>query len=146
MVDAVNTGWALHPQLVADTCTVGDFPLCRLLLAHDARYPWTILVPRRAGIRELHELGDDDQAQLLLESNRLARALVALFAPDKLNIAALGNVVPQLHLHHIARRHDDDAWPAPVWGRHPALAYENGAQAERRHALIAQIGPELIAA
>lgn len=121
----------LHPQLAADTVTVGDMPLCRLLLSNDAQYPWCILVPRIAGAKELHRLDDGDQLQVLRESMALARAMELLFKPHKMNLAALGNVVPQLHLHHIARFHGDPAWPAPVWGRHPALAYEPGVAEER---------------
>ena len=121
----------LHPQLAADTVTVGDMPLCRLLLSNDAQYPWCILVPRIAGSKELHRLDDGDQLQVLRESMALARAMELLFKPHKMNLAALGNVVPQLHLHHIARFHGDPAWPAPVWGWHPALAYEPGVAEER---------------
>lgn len=139
----MSAPWTLHPQLAADTVAVGELPLSRLLLASDARYPWTILVPRRAGIRELHELDEADQLQLLRESNQLSRALIALFAPTKLNIAALGNVVPQLHVHHIVRHADDPAWPAPVWGRLPALAYDEAARAGRIAALAAAFGPSL---
>lgn len=113
----------LHPQLEADTIMLGDFPLCRLLLMNDASYPWFILVPRRDNIREIYELDDSDQAALLQESSFLARRLAEVFAADKINIAALGNLVPQLHVHHIVRYHSDAAWPAPVWGRLPARPY-----------------------
>jgi diadenosine tetraphosphate (Ap4A) HIT family hydrolase len=90
---------------------------------NDANYPWFILVPRREGIREIHELPEADQQQLLRESSALARAMTEAFPGGKLNIAALGNVVPQLHLHHIARSATDPAWPAPAWGRVPARPY-----------------------
>jgi diadenosine tetraphosphate (Ap4A) HIT family hydrolase len=110
-------GFDLHPQLAQDTHYVTDLPLCRVLLMNEARYPWFILVPRRAGIREIHELPAADRQQLWAESNQISRALMALFQPDKLNLAALGNMVPQLHLHHIARFQSDAAWPAPVWGK-----------------------------
>lgn len=139
----MSADWTLHPQLAADTSSLGDLPLSRLLLSNDANYPWTILVPRRAGIREIHELCDADQQQLLRESNLLARALIAVFAPTKLNIAALGNVVPQLHVHHIARHDHDPAWPAPVWGRVPAVAYANAAREARIAALTAALGADL---
>lgn len=135
-----EAGWSLHPRLAADTVAIGDLPLSRLLLSNDANYPWTILVPRRADIREIHELRDADQLQLLRESGQLARALVAVFAPTKLNIAALGNVVPQLHVHHIARHADDAAWPAPVWGKVPAIDYDTAARDHRIAALRAQFG------
>lgn len=115
--------FALHPQLAADCLLLGRFPLCLLLLLKDANYPWFVLVPERADIREIHHLTDDDQRQLLRESVTLARAMEAAFQPDKLNVAALGNLVPQLHVHHVARYHADPAWPAPVWGRVPARAY-----------------------
>ncbi|WGZ95142.1 MAG: HIT domain-containing protein [Candidatus Thiothrix putei] len=113
----------LHPQLAQDTHFVTDLPLCRVLLMDEARYPWFILVPRRAGIREIHELTPAERQQLWAESDQISRALMALFQPDKLNIAALGNVVPQLHLHHIARFQTDAAWPAPVWGKFVPESY-----------------------
>jgi diadenosine tetraphosphate (Ap4A) HIT family hydrolase len=89
----------------------------------DANYPWFILVPDREGISEIYQLSEADQAQLLRESSRLAAVLAERFQADKLNIAALGNVVPQLHIHHVVRYRDDAAWPAPVWGRVPARPY-----------------------
>jgi len=107
----------LHPQLQKDCLLVGRFPLCRLLLMHDANYPWFILVPDREGISEIFQLSEEDQIQLLRESSLLSAVLVERFHADKLNIAALGNVVPQLHIHHVVRYRDDPAWPAPVWGR-----------------------------
>jgi len=117
----------LHPQLRTDTAEIGRFALCRLLLMKDANYPWFILLPDRAGVTEIYQLAADDRLQLMRESTRLAEALAAVFKPDKLNIAALGNVVPQLHIHHIVRYRTDPAWPAPVWGRVPARPYEQGA-------------------
>mgnify|MGYP001548615513 CR=1 FL=1 len=113
----------LHAQLANDCREIGRFPLCRLLLMLDANYPWFILVPDREGIIEIHHLDSEDQVQLLHESSALAAVLEQSFKADKLNIAALGNVVPQLHVHHIVRYHGDPAWPAPVWGRVPARAY-----------------------
>lgn len=114
----------LHPQLLKDTLPVGDWPLCRVLLLNDAQYPWLVLVPRRAAVREIYELSEADQQQLLRESSTLGRALMALFPiGEKLNIGALGNLVPQLHVHHIVRWSGDAAWPGPVWGRHPPLPY-----------------------
>lgn len=123
--------FALHAQLAADTLMVGDFPLCRLLLMNDAQYPWCILVPRVVGAKELHKLDDAEQLQLLRESTALSRAMEAVFAPHKMNVAALGNVVPQLHMHHIARYRGDPAWPAPVWGKHAAQVYAPALAAER---------------
>lgn len=113
----------LHQRLTADTIVVGDWPLCRLLLMNDNQYPWAILVPRRAGLREAYELAASDQLQLLAESNHLGREMMRRFAGEKLNVAALGNMVPQLHVHHIVRKRADAAWPAPVWGKHPPVAY-----------------------
>ncbi|MCC6303197.1 MAG: HIT domain-containing protein [Gammaproteobacteria bacterium] len=116
----------LHPRLAADTVEIGRFPLCRVLLMKDANYPWCILVPDRADVTEIHQLSAGDQLQLMRESVRLSEAMTQVFRPDKLNIAALGNVVPQLHVHHIARYRHDPAWPVPVWGRVPAAEYRPG--------------------
>ncbi|MGH8461459.1 MAG: HIT domain-containing protein [Stenotrophobium sp.] len=113
----------LHSQLAADTVQVGDLPLCRLVLMNDSQYPWTILVPRREALREIHQMSEADQQQFWHESAQLGRALMSLFKGDKLNVAALGNMVPQLHVHHIVRFASDPAWPAPVWGRMPAKPY-----------------------
>lgn len=129
--------FALHPRLAADTFAVGDLELCRVLLMNDARYPWLILVPRRDGLREIHELGTADRALLMDESCRVAEVMQAQFAPDKLNIGVLGNIVPQLHMHHIARFTGDPAWPGPVWGHSPAVAY---ADQSRLIALRAALG------
>lgn len=117
--------FALDPRLAQDTVVLGDFPLCRLLLSKDANYPWFILVPRRADISEVFELQADDQQQLWKETTFLAQALQGAFAADKMNVATLGNVVAQLHMHVIVRRRDDAAWPAPVWGKVPAIEYDN---------------------
>jgi diadenosine tetraphosphate (Ap4A) HIT family hydrolase len=114
---------AIHEQLQADCLLLGRFPLCYLLLMQDANYPWCILVPDREDIGEIHQLTTSDQQQLMRESVQLSRALVAAFQPDKLNVAALGNVVPQLHVHHVVRYRQDAAWPAPVWGRVAPAAY-----------------------
>jgi len=125
----------LDPRLAADTFLVGETPLCQLLLMNDARYPWLILVPRRGDITEPFELGEADQAQLWQESMRLGEAMKAHFAADKLNIAALGNQVAQLHVHHIARFHVDAAWPGPVWGVGSAVPYGDAA----RDALVGEL-------
>jgi len=117
----------LDPVLAGDTVVLGDFPLSRLLLSRDANYPWFILVPRRAGVTEICDLPWDDQVQLLRESGFLCEKLRIWFEPHKLNVAALGNVVAQLHVHHIVRYRHDPAWPAPVWGKQPAVTYETGA-------------------
>ena len=124
-----ETIWSLDPQLALDTVAVSDLPLARVLLANDANYPWLILVPRLPGVVELIDLEENAQVQLLGEVAAAARALKAITACDKLNIAALGNQVPQLHVHVIARRRTDPAWPKPVWGVKAPLAYEQDGHA-----------------
>ncbi len=99
----------LHPQLAKDTTVIGHFPLCVALLHKDNAVPWVILVPKRANLKELHHLPMQEQQQFLLESQAVSQALEATFRPDKLNLGALGNMVPQLHIHHIARFKDDVA-------------------------------------
>ncbi|VVM87729.1 hypothetical protein PS645_02611 [Pseudomonas fluorescens] len=116
--------FALDPRLQQDTLAIGDFPLCRLLLSNDSNYPWFILVPRREAISEIFQLNVADQLQLWQETTALAEILKDTFDADKLNVAALGNVVSQLHMHVIVRKRDDVAWPAPVWGKHVAEPYD----------------------
>lgn len=111
----------LDPRLAADTLYVGDLPLCQVRLMNDAQYPWLILVPRQPGLREPFDLSEADQLQLLAESRQTAQLLQRLAKPEKLNIAAIGNVVSQLHLHHVARFASDASWPAPVWGARPPV-------------------------
>ena len=125
----------LDPRLAADTFLVDETPLSRVLLMNDARYPWLILVPRRSDVTEPFELSEVDQAQLWQESMRLGEAMKAHFSADKLNIAALGNQVAQLHVHHIARFHADAAWPGPVWGVGSAVPYEAAAVEALMHEL-----------
>jgi diadenosine tetraphosphate (Ap4A) HIT family hydrolase len=127
----MSESFQLHPQLAADAIRIGDLPLSLLLLLNDARYPWFILVPRRVGITEIFELEPEDQRQLWQESARLSRFIKQAFHADKLNIAALGNLVPQLHVHHIARYRSDPAWPGPVWGHSAAQPYEKHTISER---------------
>jgi len=114
----------IHPQLRRDCFDVGRFDLCRLLLMNDSRYPWLILVPERAGMSEIYQLPEAEQIQLMRESCRLAQSMATVFRADKMNVAAIGNLVPQLHIHHIVRHRDDPAWPAPVWGRFEARPYD----------------------
>ncbi|MFP3874136.1 MAG: HIT domain-containing protein [Thiohalophilus sp.] len=114
----------IDPKLAADCLLLGKFPLSHLLLMQDANYPWFILVPDRVNIQEIYQLPAEDQRQLLYESSLLGESLMKGFMGDKLNIAALGNVVPQLHLHHIVRYQSDPAWPAPVWGKVPVRPYD----------------------
>ena len=132
--------FALHPQLQADCIPLGRFPLCQLLLLNDANYPWFILVPEREDIREIYQLSADDQLQLLRESSQLAQQLADRFKADKMNIAALGNVVPQLHLHHIVRYRHDPAWPAPIWGKVPPQPYDAAAVATLKQTLVDILG------
>jgi len=109
----------IHPRLQQDCQVVGRFPLCHLLLMRDANYPWFILVPDREEVTEIYHLVEADRQQLLNESCSLSAALETAFHPDKLNVATIGNLVPQLHVHHVVRYRNDVAWPAPVWGRVP---------------------------
>lgn len=129
----------LDPRLSADTHEVCDLTLCRVLLFDDCRYPWLILVPRLEQTREIHHLPPEAGTQLLKESCRVAALMERLFTPDKLNIGALGNIVPQLHLHHVARRIGDPAWPGPVWGHSPRQAYSVQAAAARVEQLRLQL-------
>jgi diadenosine tetraphosphate (Ap4A) HIT family hydrolase len=115
--------WELDPQLARDTATVGNLPLSRVLVSRDASYPWLILVPRRAGAVELIDLPDADQAQVMREIAQVGRVLKTMTACDKLNIAAIGNMVAQLHIHLVARHRGDAAWPKPIWGAGSARTY-----------------------
>ena len=119
------SAFELDSQLASDTHPVGELELSRVLLMDDARFPWLILVPRRAGMRDLIDLSTDEQHVLLDEIGRCATALRNLEKPDKLNIAALGNIVAQLHVHVIARTRQDSAWPRPVWGVGERVAYND---------------------
>ena len=135
MIPDTPRQFALHAQLARDTVAVGELALSRVLLANDANYPWLILVPRRPALVEIIDLAENEQVQLMTEIAIAARALKVVTGCDKLNIAALGNIVPQLHVHVIARRHDDAAWPKPVWGVAAPTAYAAAA----RERLIAMI-------
>jgi len=119
----METVWLLDPQLAADTVPIGNLALSRVLLANDANYPWLILVPRVPGGTEITDLDPNKQVQLLGEIDAVARVLKSVTECEKLNIAALGNIVSQLHIHMIGRRHSDAAWPRPVWGAVPPAAY-----------------------
>ncbi len=134
--------FALDPRLSADTHLVGKGPLSELLLFDDARYPWFVLVPRRSGAEELVQLSEDDRSSLQAESAALATALRSAFSVDKVNVGALGNVVRQLHVHHVGRRLDDPAWPGPVWGHSPRQPLGVDARDRRVAALFAQPGLE----
>ncbi|HUI95550.1 MAG TPA: HIT family protein [Xanthobacteraceae bacterium] len=118
--------WSLHPRLACTTRVVGDLPLCRLLAADDANFPWLVLVPRRAGAMEIIDLDETQRAQLMAEIAQVSAVLKQVTACDKLNVAAIGNVVPQLHVHVVARQKGDAAWPKPVWGAVPPTSYACG--------------------
>ncbi len=115
----------LHPRLTADCIPVGQLPLCLLLLMNDRRFPWCILVPRRPDLRELHDLDTQALSAVMSEVATVSRALAAHCEPCKINVGALGNLVPQLHIHVVARHQTDAAWPGPVWGHGQAEGYED---------------------
>jgi len=119
----MTTTFQLHPRLKQDCISIGRFNLCQLLMMNDSHYPWFILVPEKTGIKEIYQLVKAEQQRLLEESSYLAENLAALYQADKMNIAAIGNLVPQLHIHHIVRYRNDKAWPDPVWGKFAAIPY-----------------------
>jgi diadenosine tetraphosphate (Ap4A) HIT family hydrolase len=120
--------FALDPRLAADTIKLASLPMCDLLLMNDARYPWAILVPRIAGARELHDLTQADQADVWRTTMAISAAIEAWPGVEKINVGALGNVVSQLHVHIVGRHTGDPAWPGPVWGHSPLVAYQDGAE------------------
>lgn len=128
----MSNTWSLHPQLDRDTASLGDLPLSRVLVIDDANFPWLLLVPRRPDIVEVIDLTEVEQAQLMTEIARVSRALREVTQCHKLNVAALGNAVPQLHVHLIARFRNDTAWPKPVWGAAPPRPYDR----EELHNLV----------
>lgn len=138
---APRTNFVLHPQLMQDCIPVAELPLCRLLMMNQSALPWFLLVPRRQGLREIHALDAADQAQLLRESSSLAQAMTLAFKPDKLNIAAIGNIVEQLHLHHIARYQSDFCWPHVVWGRLPPALCDDALIVKRLSELCDALEP-----
>ena len=141
-MNARSATFVLDTRLAADAAPIGDLPLSRVLLMNDARFPWLILVPRQPGLRDLTDLPRDGQHELLDEINRCAHVLHALDKPDKLNVAALGNVVAQLHVHIIARHTNDAAWPRPVWGFGEREPYPADALRARIAALRTALRPE----
>lgn len=114
----------LNETLEKDSLMVCDLDLCQVRLINDSQYPWFILVPRKNGLVEIIDLDENEQALLWRESALLSRCLRKIFSPDKLNLGMLGNVVSQLHIHHIGRFKTDLAWPGPIWGQHKMKAYE----------------------
>lgn len=133
--------FTLHPTLARDTVEVARLPLCRVLLMNDRRFPWLILVPERDSVREIHQLSPADRAALIEEIAHVSGVLERLFHPDKLNVGALGNIVPQLHIHLVARAAGDPAWPGPVWGSGAAVPYGKDEIAEVRARLAAALAP-----
>ena len=127
----------LDERLAIDTFSVKELPLCQVRLMNDCQFPWLILVPKIVGITEIYQLSNAQQHQFLQESALVCSALETLFSPKKLNVAALGNIVEQLHIHHIARFTSDCAWPNPVWGRQPTQPY-SPEQREQRLAALRQ--------
>ncbi len=134
-----HDNFALHPQLVKDSIEIAQLPLSTLLLSNDSSYPWFILVPRVADISEIYQLDWQQQQQLLNESSLISELLMQHFSGDKMNIAALGNVVDQLHVHHVVRFKGDACWPKPIWGQQLAVPYTE----EALNALIAELLPKL---
>lgn len=122
--------FTLHPVLKNDTVEITRLELCRVLLMRDRQYPWVILVPEREGLRDFDDLNAFDRDLAMIEIDRVSKAMRDAFKSYKLNIAALGNVVEQLHIHIIARFKDDPAWPQPVWGKHPPVDYDEDARAD----------------
>ncbi|MBZ0332402.1 HIT domain-containing protein [Halomonas sp. ANAO-440] len=133
------TSIELDERLVQDSYPVTELPLCQLRLMDDARFPWLVLIPRRRGVSEVFELNEGDQQQLWREATLVGQMLKALTKGDKLNIASLGNVVAQLHVHVVVRRRDDAAWPAPVWGHGEPAPYDLDSLASMRDHLLAQV-------
>jgi len=130
----------LHPCLEQDCIAIGRFELCRLLMMNDSLYPWFILVPERADLQEIYQLSKADRELLTEESSYLAENLAELYKADKMNIAAIGNRVPQLHIHHIVRYEVDKAWPAPVWGKFAAVPYTDRQIADNLTRIKLQLG------
>ncbi|MDX1710002.1 MAG: HIT domain-containing protein [Rhodovibrionaceae bacterium] len=121
----MTDSFELNERLASDSFEVDDLDLCQVRLMNDSHYPWLILVPQRPGLTELHDLSEEDLSTMTQELVKASRALESVFKPDKINIAALGNEVAQLHVHVIARFQTDAAWPGPVWGVQPAKPYQS---------------------
>jgi len=119
----MTTLFQLHPRLKQDCITIGRFDLCQLLMMNDSQYPWFILVPEKADIKEIYQLSKPERQLLTEESSYLAENMATLYNADKMNIAAIGNLVPQLHIHHVVRYQGDKAWPAPIWGKFAVVPY-----------------------
>ena len=136
---ATGGGFKLHPRLAADTYPIKDLALSQVLFMNDSRYPWLVLVPMRPDIIEVHDLAEADQLQLMTEISAASKTLATLFETDKINVGALGNIVPQLHVHVLSRRRTDEAWPGPVWGVGKTIPYSDA----ERIQTIKKIAPAL---
>lgn len=132
----MNEEFVLHADLQRDGIVITDLPLCRLLLCNDSNYPWFIMVPRRENVKDLYELNWQDQQQFLNESSALSEVLMQCFNGEKMNVAALGNVTPQLHIHHVVRFSHDPVWPRPIWGQLPLKPYSDDALAAIKAKLL----------
>ncbi len=121
----ISAQFSLHPQLANDCFELAELPLCKLLLCNDTAYPWFILVPKVNDIAEIYQLDWQQQQQLQNESSLLSELLMQIFEGDKMNVAALGNVVEQLHVHHVVRYKSDVCWPKPIWGQQPLTPYSD---------------------
>lgn len=132
------SAFTLHPDLARDGIEICDLPLSKVLMINDAAYPWFVLVPRRPGIKDAYELSALDHSQMTTESRALCAALIGVFGGEKMNVAALGNMTPQLHVHHIVRFKTDPAWPGPIWGVQPLtpIALE---EIEHRKAAVTEL-------
>lgn len=126
----------LHPRLQQDSIELGRFSLSRLLLINDSQYPWFVLVPEKIDISEIYQLSEQEQQLLQQESSFLAKNLAEIYKADKMNIAAIGNMVPQLHIHHIVRYKNDISWPAPVWGKYDAIPYTKQAIEKTKNLIL----------
>ncbi|MGY5451353.1 HIT domain-containing protein [Agarivorans sp. MS3-6] len=133
--------FVLHPQLEKDGIWLGDFELSRVLLINDSQFPWLVLVPMINDIGDIYQLDSCQQAQFWRESKRLSKAIMDIYQGDKLNLAALGNMVPQLHVHHVVRFHSDPLWPQPIWGKLSAQAYTDEQRAEQIAAIQQALMP-----
>lgn len=140
MSDASASAFALHPQLARETVVVGDLAVSQVLLMNNSRFPWVLLVPRRPGMREMIDLPEDEQPALWREVSAVSRLMRDLFTADKLNVAAIGNLVPQLHIHIIARFEKDEAWPKPVFGFAPPVPYAEADLIALKERLSAGLG------
>lgn len=137
-----DLAFQLDTRLQADTVLLATWPLCDLLLMNDQQYPWCILVPRVSGVTELFHLSRSQRQQLDLESTFLSTTLMSVFDGEKLNVAALGNVVSQLHIHHVVRFSSDISWPAPIWGQHPVSNYSKDMLQQRLNELSCLVQPD----